>query len=79
VVLGSALAVYLWHTSPQADPFTIAAMLGAVAQVSLFVARGRLGWANRRLAIATLIMLTFWAAVTLMAGRVYDSAHILLN
>lgn len=79
VVLGSTLAAYLWHSSPQADPFTVAAMLGALAQVSLFVARGRLGWANRRLALATLGMLTFWAAVTVMAGRVFASAHVLLN
>lgn len=79
VVLGSALAVYLWHSSPQADPFTLAAMAGAVAQVSLFLARWRLGWANRRLAVATLVMLTFWAAVIALAGRGYESSHILLN
>ena len=75
VLFGGALSVYVWHRPFSADPFSLAALLGFVAQVALYASQMYGGWASRRIAIMTLVVLTFWLVLVAVGSAVLPTQH----
>lgn len=75
LILGSALAVYVWGKHFSADPIEIGSVVGWLGQMLLYVANVRFGWADRRLAKGAIFAFVFWVALVVLTGQVIPSAH----